>query len=684
MIKFNNQNNKLLQSFVSRIVLVVLTVTLIVALLPRSQGKMFHYDEGKPWMYGQLIAKFDFPIFKSEETLKNERDSIMKNFRPYFNVNPKIEEQKIGQFLKDYKNGIPGLPPEYVTLVAQRLHELYQMGIANTAYFTDLQKDSNNVVHIVMGKQAISKPVGEIYTTLGAYENLFSTPQLSAKRSIIQQCNLNEYIEANLQYDKARSESEMNDMLSLIPQASGMVLEGQRIIDRGDIVDAKTYRVLDSFEQATEKRNESKDQVTSMLIGQSLYVSILLSLFTLYLTLFRNDYFEKPRAISLLYAMLIIFSIITSVMMKHNIFSVYIVPFAMAPIFVRVFMDSRTAFVSHVTMIFLCAVAVKYQYEFIIVQLVAGLIAIYSLRELSKRSQIFLTALLVTVGSAAAYLSLQLIQNDDFSKLDHSMYYHLAVNGIFLLFTYPLMLIIEKLFGFISTVTMFELSNTNNELLRTLSEVAPGTFQHSMTVGNLGVEIANKIHAKGHLVRTGALYHDIGKMANPVFFTENQVGVNPHDNISDLESAKIIIGHVTEGLRLAEKYNLPKVIQEFITTHHGTGLVKYFYINYKNAHPDKEVDEAPFRYPGPNPWTREQAILMMCDTVEAASRSLSEYTEESISNLVNKLIDSQVSSGFFTDCPITFRDIKIAKQILIERLMSIYHTRIQYPELKTK
>lgn len=684
MIKFNNQNNKLLQSFVSRIVLVVLTVALIVALLPRSQGKMFHYDEGKPWMYGQLIAKFDFPIFKSEETLKNERDSIMKSFRPYFNVNPKIEEQKIGQFLKDYKNGIPGLPLEYVTLVAQRLHELYQMGIANTAYFTDLQKDSNNVVHIVMGKQAISKPVGEIYTTLGAYENLFSTPQLSAKRSIIQQCNLNEYIEANLQYDKARSESEMNDMLSLIPQASGMVLEGQRIIDRGDIVDAKTYRVLDSFEQATEKRNESKDQVTSMLIGQSLYVFILLSLFTLYLTLFRNDYFEKPRAISLLYAMLIIFSIITSVMMKHNIFSVYIVPFAMAPIFVRVFMDSRTAFVSHVTMIFLCAVAVKYQYEFIIVQLVAGLIAIYSLRELSKRSQIFLTALLVTVGSAAAYLSLQLIQNDDFSKLDHSMYYHLAVNGIFLLFTYPLMLIIEKLFGFISTVTMFELSNTNNELLRTLSEVAPGTFQHSMTVGNLGVEIANKIHAKGHLVRTGALYHDIGKMVNPVFFTENQVGVNPHDNISDLESAKIIIGHVTEGLRLAEKYNLPKVIQEFITTHHGTGLVKYFYINYKNAHPDEEVDEAPFRYPGPNPWTREQAILMMCDTVEAASRSLSEYTEESISNLVNKLIDSQVSSGFFTDCPITFRDIKIAKQILIERLMSIYHTRIQYPELKTK
>lgn len=538
-------------------------------------------------------------------------------------------------------------------------------------------------MHVVEGKQAIIKPVKQLLTTLGAYENLFTAQQLSSKRSVLQQCNLNEYIEPNLIYDKKRSESEMNDMLSFIPQASGMVLEGQRIIDRGDIVDAHTYRVLYSFEQATEKRNETKDQITSTLIGQTIYVIILVVLFTLYITLFRKDYFDKPGSILFLYALLIIFPIITSLMIKHNIFSIYIVPFAMAPIFVRVFMDSRTAFISYAVTILLSAVAVRYQYEFIVVQLVGGLIAIFSLRELSKRSQIFLTALLVTFGSAAIYLALQLIQADDFSKLDGAMYFHIGVNGFFLLFTYPLMLVIEKLFGFVSTVTMFELSNTNNELLRRLSEVAPGTFQHSITVGNLGVEIANKIHAKGQLVRTGALYHDIGKMVNPVFFTENQAGVNPHDKISDLESARIIIGHVTEGLKLAEKYNLPNVIKEFITTHHGQGLVKYFYINYKNAHPDEEIDDAPFRYPGPNPWTREQAILMMCDTVEAASRSLPEYTEESISNLVNKLIDAQMANGFFTDCPITFRDVSIAKQVLIERLKSIYHTRIQYPELKS-
>ena len=305
-----------------------------------------------------------------------------------------------------------------------------------------------------------------------------------------------------------------------------------------------------------------------------------------------------------------------------------------------------------------------------------------SLRELSKRSQIFTTAILVAICSAASYFALQLIQTNDVTKLDQSMYIHIIVNGFFLLFAYPLMLIVEKTFGFVSTVTLFELSNTNNAILRRISEVAPGTFQHSITVGNLASEIANKIGAKSQLVRTGALYHDIGKMVSPAFFTENQVGVNPHDKLTDLQSASIIISHVTEGLKLAEKHNLPRTISDFIATHHGTGLTKYFYIHYKNEHPDEEIDESRFRYKGPNPFTREQAILMMCDAVEAASRSLPEYTEESIAKLVNTIINSQVDEGFFNDCPITFRDITWAKQTLIERLKAIYHTRIQYPTLK--
>jgi putative nucleotidyltransferase with HDIG domain len=682
MSKYNLSENNYMRDITTRFVLVILTVVIVVWALPREEGKMFHYDEGKPWMYGQLIAQFDFPVYKTEEALKAERDSILKHFQPYYNMNSYVGEKNIEQFNKDFPNGLPDLPLIYKTLVAKRLEMLYNIGIMDPVQYSTMIKDTASIIRVVDGKEAQPQHVRQFRSTTTAYEQLFQDEVLAKERAVLQRCNLNNYIEPNLIYDQARSETEKNDMLSLIATASGMVLEGQRIIDRGDIVDGYTYRVLDSFEKETKKRNSSEDELMMTVIGQALLVLILVILFTAYLTLFRKDYFEKPRSITMLYAMIVIFPVLVSLMMRHLFFNVYIIPFAIVPIFIRVFMDSRTAFVTHAIMILLSAVAVKYQYEFIIIQLVAGLVAIYSLRELEKRSQIFLTAVLVTITSSLTYLAIQLIQNEDFSNLDSTMYIYFAVNGFLLLFAYPLMLIIEKTFGFISTVTLFELSNTNNELLRRMSEVASGTFQHSINVGNLGAEIANKIGAKAQLVRTGALYHDIGKMENPVFFTENQAGVNPHDKLSDIESARIIVSHVTDGLSLAEKYNLPTVIKDFITTHHGAGLAKYFYVNYKNEHPDEEVDVNIFSYPGPNPFTREQAILMMTDAVEAASRSLPEYTEESISMLVNKLIDDQIANGNFKECPITFRDIDIAKQVLIDRLKSMYHTRIQYPELK--
>ena len=640
------------------------------------------YDVGKPWMYGQLIAKFDFPVFKTDEALQAERDTVYNSFQPYYNRDQNIEHAEIQKFLNDFSNGMPGIPDSYKGLIVRKLQKIYNIGVIDPREYNNLSKVPGKQIRVVDGKEAHTVSVDSTFSTPGAYEQLFMDEKLGPMRSALQRCNLNNYIEPNLIYDKERSETECNDMLSLIPQADGMVMEGQRIIDRGDMVTSYTYRVLSSFEKAMEQRNASDEEIESTFIGQMVYVFVLVFLFTEYLVLFRKDYFSKPRNITMLYAMIVIYPILVSLMMKHSILSVYILPFAMVPIFIRVFFDSRTAFITHTTMILICAVAVKYQYEFIIVQLVAGLVAIYSLRELSKRSQIFLTALLVTVASAVSYLALQLIQSNNISSLDHTMYFHFAVNGFFLLFAYPLMLVIEKTFGFISTVTRFELSNTNNPLLRKLSEEAPGTFQHSITVGNLASEIANKIGAKSQLVRTGALYHDIGKMEHPVFFTENQSGINPHTRLDAKSSARIIISHVTNGLKIAEQYNLPRVIKDFIATHHGTGLTKYFYITYKNEHPNEDVDPQPFTYPGPNPFTREQAILMMSDAVEAASRSLKEYTEESIARLVNKIIDDQVANGFFEDCPITFRDIKTAKLVLIERLKAMYHTRIQYPELK--
>ena len=682
MEKFYSSRKLKWRNFLSRTLLVLITVLLIVWALPRNESKQFRYDIGKPWMYGSFIAKFDFPIYKTDETIKEQEDSLLETYQPYYNYDPSVEKKQVSKFLADYQNGIPGLPHNYVRLIADRLHRLYQAGIMDTPEYNEAYRDSTSQVRLVSGNSAQSISLGCVYSTLSAYEQLFIDEQIAMQRPILQRCNLNNYIEPNLIYDKGRSETERNDLLSSIPPASGMVMSGQKVIDRGDIVDEYTYRVLSSFEREIKRRSATQTQITNTIIGQVIFVTLMVFLFTMYLGLFRRDYFNKPRSIAMLYTLITLFPVVVSLMMRHNFLSVYMLPFAMVPIFVRVFMDSRTAFVCHVTMILICTTAVRYQYEFIIIQLVAGLIAIYSLRELTRRAQVFKTAILVGIGSTFVYLALQLMQDNDFSSMDHDMYYHFVVNAVLLLIAYPMMYIIEKMFGFVSSVTLFELSNTNRGLLRDLSEIAPGTFQHSITVGNLAAEIANKIGANALLVRTGALYHDIGKMKNPVFFTENQAGVNPHDTLTYQESARIIISHVTEGVKQAERENLPTIIRDFIVTHHGTGITKFFYIKYKNEHPEEEVDPAPFTYPGPNPFTREQAILMIADGVEAASRSLPEYTEESISTLVNRMIDQDVTDGYFKECPITFRDLAIAKLVLIERLKAIYHTRISYPEMK--
>lgn len=682
MNKYDMSERNQWKKILSRMALVLISVVIIVLFIPRNSGPQFRYDVGKPWMYGSLIAKFDFPIYKTDEAIKQERDSLLRNFEPYFNFKENMESAQMTRFFEDFTGGLPGMPATYTNIVADKLHQLYKSGIMGATEFSSIAQDTTKMIRVIDGKTAYSVRISRVLSTMTAYEQIYLDERLAPYRAQLQRCNLNEYIEPNLIYDKERSEAEKNDLLGQIPLASGMVLAGQKIVDRGEIVDDYTFRVLSSFEKETQRRSASTTAVPSTIAGQVIFVSLFIILFTMYLGMFRRDYFSKPRSIAMLYAMITVFPILVSLMIEHNVFSVYILPFVMAPIFIRVFMDSRTAFLTHIVMVMLCAAAVKYQYEFIIVQLVAGLVAIYSLRELSQRGQLFKTALFVTLASCAIYFALQLMTDNTFTTVDNSMYKYFVINGIMLLFVYPLMLIIEKTFGFISNVTLIELSNTSKDLLRRLSEVAPGTFQHSIMVSNLASAIAEKIGAKAQLVRTGALYHDIGKMQNPAFFTENQNGVNPLDNMSRIDAAHIVINHVTDGLKLAEKYNLPGVIKDFISTHHGAGMTKYFYVSYRNEHPDEPIDDSLFTYPGPNPFTREQAILMMADSVEAAARSLPEYTEFSISNIVNKIVDGQLKEGYFEYCPITFHDIAMAKQVLIERLKSIYHTRVSYPELK--
>ena len=494
---------------------------------------------------------------------------------------------------------------------------------------------------------------------------------------------MNDFLLPNLTYDEDRSEAARLDLLNSVPLAMGVVQSGQKIVAQGEVVTPEIYLVVESYMQEMERRTQSSSAFSSMIIGEAVYVLLIMSLFTLYLTLYRKDYFEQIRHIAMVYTLVILATVLSSFLVSHSLLHVYILPFAIVPIFIRVFMDSRTAVMAHLTVVMVCACILQRPLEFIAVQTAAGITAVFTLRELSSRSQLFWTAIATTMVAMATNLSIFLIRHNDLAQIDSHDFVFLAISGIILFCCYPLLYLIEKFFGFISDITLIELSDMNKDLLRRMSEVAPGTFQHSIQVGNLAAEIARKIGGNPQLVRTGALYHDIGKIQNPIYFTENlSGGISPHDQLSYIESAQLIISHVTEGLKLADKYNLPVQIRDLIATHHGQGKAKYFFIKYKNEHPDEPVDDLLFTYPGPNPFTKEQAILMMADAVEAASRSLPDYTEQTIRNLVERIIDGMMDDGFFRECPITFRDVQYAKTVLVEKLKTIYHTRISYPEMK--
>ncbi|WP_321425545.1 HDIG domain-containing metalloprotein [uncultured Bacteroides sp.] len=684
MNKLKNKKRSSYKDLIYKALIFLATVAVIVNFLPRSGKFNYQFDIDKPWKYGLLTAPFDFPIYKDEGLVRHEQDSIMKFYQPYFFYNQKMEQKALSKLNTNFNSGLKSkiLPASYFQHVNVVLKQIYKAGVIPSSEMTNLKKGRVKSVMLAKEMMASAKPASELFTIKTAYEYLLNADTVHFSKEILRQCDLDNYIIPNLALDRKKSDAVKKELLGTVSWASGLVQSGQKIIDRGEIVNDRTFRILESLKKESLKRSGSIDQQLLILGGQILFVSMLMFYFMLYLDLFRKDYYQHKGGLSLLFALTIFFSVLTALMIKYSVFNVYMVPYAMLPIVIRVFLDSRTAFMTHTVTILICSITLRFPFEFILLQLTAGLVAIYSLRELSQRSHLFRTAFLIVLSYAVLNFSLELIHENDISKINLSMYMNFAINGILLLFAYPFLFLLEKTFGFTSNVTLVELSNINNRLLRKLSEVAPGTFQHSMQVANLAAEAAIRIGGKSQLVRTGALYHDIGKMENPAFFTENQSGVNPHKALSYEQSAQVVINHVYDGLKLAEKNNLPKVIKDFISTHHGLGKTKYFYVSYKNENPDKEIDEDVFTYPGPNPFSKETAILMMADSVEAASRSLPEYTEESISNLVDKIIDSQVADGFFKYCPITFKDVATVKLVFKEKLRTIYHTRVSYPELK--
>ena len=678
------------KDYLFQAIVIVAVTAIVVSLLPRGDRSTHLVEKGEPWPYGRLIAPYDFPIFKSEDEIQHELDSIQQAYTPYFELITTVESQQMADFRAAYRAAqSEDLSLAYRLFLEKRLHEIYSRGIIDINDMQFLQLQNTTAITIYHGTEAVVVPVGSLFTEKSAYEHLFSgTEDKQLNRQKLQRLNLNNYIMPNLSYDEVKSKELWEDMEHSLSPSSGMVVAGQNIIDRGDIVTEEKYQILMSYVHEVNKRKQDTTDNYLVLAGQILYVFTIVLCLVLYFNLFRQDYIGNLRSILLLTILGLTFPLVTSILVRETWFSVYLVPYAMLPIFIRVFMDSRTAFFTHIATILLCAISLRYPFEFIATQTVAGLISIYSMREMSERSQIIRTAALATVAALMVYLSLDLVHgrsplgDDTLNRVDFTIYIHILISGVLILFAYPLMAMLERLFGFTSNVTLVELSNINRDLLRQLSESAPGTFQHSMQVANLAAEVANKIGAKAQLVRTGALYHDIGKMSNPEYFTENQVGsVNPHRLLTNKESAAIILRHVTDGEELADRHQLPRIIRDFISTHHGQGVAKYFYISEKNEHPDAEIDIADYTYKGPNPQTTEQAILMMADAVEASARSLKEYTAESIGQLVDRIIDGQVADGFFAQCPITFQDIYTAKEVLKEKLRTIYHTRVSYPTL---
>ena len=684
MNSINSQRRFSYKDLLYKCLIFVVTVSIISYFMPKEGKFNYDFEFDTPWKYGLLQASFDFPIHKSEQQIQKEQDSLLVLYQPYFDVDKNVEKNMLLKLREDYNQHLKHSLPssDYIRHIERTLKHIYEKGVLSVQDAQLLSEDSIQTILLVDKNVATSQSVDRLYTVKGAYEHLLNADTLHYNRRILQACNLDNYLISNINYDLEKSEASLQELLSTISPAKGVVQNGQKIVDRGEIIDQQTYDILNSLRHAWEKRSDTVQEIHLTFIGQTLLVSVLILCFMIFLELFRKEYYLRKRSVLLLFALIVFFPVILSIMVEENLSNVYVVPLAMIPIIIGIFLDSRTAFMAHTTIILICSIFLRYPHQFIILQMAAGMTAIYSLRELSQRSQLLRTALIVVISYAILYFAFELIQEDDLTKLNTRMYIYFVINGILLLFVYPLLFILEKTFGFTSNVTLVELSNINNKLLRQMSEVVPGTFQHSLQMANLAAEAANKIGANSQLVRTGALYHDIGKMVNPAFFTENQTNVNPHKNLSYEQSAQVIINHITDGIKLAEKHQLPKVIKDFIRTHHGKGVAKYFYISYKNEHPDEEIDIEKFSYPGPNPFTKEQAILMMADAVEAASRSLSEYTEESIGTLIEKIIDGQVSEGYFKECPITFKDIATVKALFKEKLKTVYHTRITYPELK--
>ncbi len=660
-------------NILNKILIALAALIVIVYFYPHPEANRFNYEQGRPWNYSKLIAPFDIPIHPDSATLLAVRDTLDAKFVPIYQLNQLLIDTIISR--------LPQSPGTNLNRrLGSELRKVYASGVV------DMHTKDEIASHRLPKVRLLEKNVLSEMSTSG-----FTSPRdvYLYLDSTITDSSLHQYfVRANLQnlllpnYTRNEEESRRHyeyDYLTLTADR-GIILQGQTIIDKGAIISSQDFTNLQTYEHMLSQLNTNQNQSKwLMFLGQALYVGLLLTAMMMYFYFFTPEVYNNLRKFTFMYSLVTLFFLIGVGLNYFVAQGVYITPMMIVPILVLVFFDGRTALFVTGVLTLICAGVTAFALEFIFLQFCAGTAAVFSLRELSRRSQLLRTSVIVALAYLGAYVALDLLMNGSFDGFTWRMAAFLAVNAALTSMAYILMFAVERLFGFISVVTLVELADINAPLLMRLSNECPGTFQHSIAVSNLASDAAVRIGADVKLVRAGALYHDIGKLANPAFFTENQHGVNPHDALPPERSAAIVVNHVSDGLRMADKAGLPDVIQSFIREHHGAGMAKYFYITYCRQHPDEEVDKAPFSYPGPNPQSRETSVLMMADAVEAASRSLKEHTREAITELVDRIIDSQIAEGLHNESALEFRDVAKIKEAFIKRLMTIYHSRIAYP-----
>jgi len=666
----------------------IASLVLIFISIPKEAKFKFEFSENEIWKHPDLYAPFSFPIQKSKQQIESEKNEIINNFKPYYfyqshihkEILKKVESPAFRSLLEDNAT----YNPNELILAKGKLYllvkEVYSKGVIDKLPDdTDKTKDISILI-IREQKESEEFNINDLYTIKSAKE--FIRDYMIQDSTLFKLLNLQKVIslvEADIILNKELSEKTINARFDEIIPINGMVQAGEKIISRGVVVNKERFQILESLRNEYESIEAKKGIFNLRHLGYMLILIIIIGGFGFYLWEFYKGIYFSLKNIFMIYLLITTFILISAYLVKSTTLSIYLIPFCIVPIVLLSFYEARIAFIGHLIVISTVSLFAPNSYEFLIIQIIAGLTIVISITKVRYISQFFISTLILLIVYFLTNSALLLIRLTEFDHIQYMSYLWFAGSFILTLLAYPLIYAFEKLFGYISDITLIELSDINKKLLKDLSSKAQGTFQHSLQVANLSESVLLKIGGNALLAKVGALYHDIGKMNNPLFFTENQKDFNPHDKLTEKESAEIIMRHVSDGVKLAKENRLPKEIIEFIKTHHGKTRVEYFYRNFIKQHPEETSKENEFRYPGPKPMSKETAVVMIADSVEAAARSLKETSPETIERVVDSLVDGKIKDNQFKNANITLKELSIAKEILKNRLKSIYHSRIEYP-----